>query len=116
MLSNRIILIFLGVIFLIIIILSSQKLSAGLKSRFSGLLPIVKPVPTVSIEQDLETTPTLTPTPTLSHFEATNTNQPTQKGGTPSQIPNTGASALSLGIITLMSGAGIILKRISKAN
>lgn len=104
--SNRVILIFLGVIFLIIIVLSSQKLSVGIRNKAAGLFPSIKTVPTSTPEgASLSTTPSLTPTPTTAHF-ARNKN-------TPSQTPNTGAGSLSLIILGVAGASGFVVKRLS---
>ncbi|OGG14519.1 hypothetical protein A2773_05570 [Candidatus Gottesmanbacteria bacterium RIFCSPHIGHO2_01_FULL_39_10] len=114
MLSNRIILIFLGIIFLIIIILSSQRLSGGLKSRLSGLFPGVKPIPTVSpTPTPFRSTPTPTRTQTAAGFaqQQTKGGQYVQNGV--SEIPSTGADVLSLGLLASLGSGGIILKKLT---
>ncbi len=110
MMSNRIILLFLGIIFLIIIVLSSQKLSAGIRTKVSGIFPGIKPIPTVSMEAEVSTSPKLTPTPTLSRFTA---SKMAANGKSPTQTPDTGAESLSFVIISLTGSAGIILKRLT---
>lgn len=110
MLSNRIILIFLGVIFLIIIILSSSKLSQGIKNKFSGVFPNVKPVPTVALEANITSLPTISPTPTTAHFT---TGQIAQKEKAPSQSPGTGPELASLLALSFIGGSGLIAKRLS---
>ncbi|OGG26411.1 hypothetical protein A2960_06045 [Candidatus Gottesmanbacteria bacterium RIFCSPLOWO2_01_FULL_39_12b] len=84
MLSSRLILIFLGIIFLIIVILSSSRIAGSLRQRFGSFIP--------TIRQSAETTPTPTP------FEETGTPTPTfyfKITGTPAnQIPATGPADL----------------------
>lgn len=109
MLSNRLILIFLGVIFLIIIVLSSKKLSSGVQGKLAGFFPSVKTVPTVGPETDITITPTLTATPTIAHFTAAKKSM----AKSPSQTPDTGAGTLSLAIIALLGGTGLTIKRLS---
>lgn len=110
MLSNRLILIFLGVIFVIIIVLSSQKLSAGIKSRFGGLLPATRPVPTLAVPLPQAAAQKLNPTPTLARFG--NTNNKTVSSSV-AQIPSTGPADLSLGVIASFAGFGLILRKLS---
>ena len=113
MLSNKIILIFLGIIFLIIIILSSQRLSGGLKNRLSGLFPGVKSIPTVSPIPSTTPSPTRHPTAISNAQEQIKNNQNGQNGV--SQIPSTGADPLSLALIATFASGGLILKRLSSS-
>lgn len=115
MLSNRIILLFLGIIFLIIIVLSSGKLSQGIKSKISGIFPGVKPVPTVNLG---DITPTLTPSPTVAHFNTAQAVKGTRtiNSKNPTQTPDTGAGTLSLFILSALASTGLIIKRLSKVN
>ncbi len=120
MISNRIILFFLGVIILIVIVLSSQKLSAALRNRLSGVFPKVQ---TVKVGSDDTLTPTpsikgvLSPTPVLY----TNTKTTTQKPVTTTKrvvanTPNTGPESVPLLLLAGMGMGGALLTRLTKKN
>lgn len=104
MASNRLILIFLGFIFLIIVILSSSRIAGGLRERFGKFLP--------TTNTTTETTPTLTmeaetPTPTLIPGTTS----------TPSgEIPATGPAELAYLILGGSLIAGLALKRMSNTS
>lgn len=106
MTSSRLILIFLGFIFLIIIILSSNRIAASLRERFGKFLP------TTNTTVDITPTPTMeseagTPTPTLIP----------ETTSTPSgEIPATGPSDLAYFILGGSLIAGLALKRISNSS
>lgn len=106
--SNRLILIFLGIIFLIIVILTSSRIAGTLRQKFSAFLP------SMSVT-------TLTPTPTVTQKTFTPTPTPArQTGGTATanstpngEIPATGTSDW---IWLLLGGSllvGISLNRLS---
>ncbi len=117
--SNKLALIFLGFIFLIILVLSSKRLAAFVRSRFGRYLPQTTPF------SALNTTPTptqqlqkITPSPTKSVQSS-----PQVKGGetaktvnnvkTPGEIPATGPTEV---VYILLSGSflgGVALKKIS---
>lgn len=105
MTSSRLILIFLGFIFLIIVILSSGRIAGGLRDRFGKFLPISK---TATTE--------VTPTPTIE----AETPTPTIVAGTTStpsgQIPATGPAELAYFILGGSLIAGLALKRISNSS
>lgn len=111
MTSSRLILIFLGFIFLIIVILSSSRISAALRTRFGKMVPSLNP----TVEDA-----SLTPTPTLEM--ATSTPTPTivygggvSKGGTASakNIPATGPADLVWLVLGGSFFAGVTLKKIT---
>lgn len=114
MTSSRLILIFLGFIFLIIVILSSSRISTALRSRFGKLLPPL--TPTVE-EASLTPTPTvletLTPTPTVVYGRGTNGT--VNKGGTasPKTIPAAGPADTVWLLLAGSFFAGVTLKKIA---
>lgn len=98
--SSRLILIFLGIIFILIIILSSSRIGGGLKNRLGSLFS--RPVTTqVQDTQQLEPIPTIseeskeTPTPTTSFSN----NTP------PAETPATGAAEM----FWITTGSGIMI-------
>lgn len=108
MTSSRLILIFLAFIFLIIVILSSSRISAALRSRFAGIVPSLKPTteditPTPSIEIE-----TPTPTPTVIYGRGVSTNNPNTKS-----IPATGPAELAWLVLGGSFFTGVALKKIS---
>lgn len=105
MTSSRLVLIFLGIIFLIIIILSSGRIAGALRSRFASYIPNIRPaeseiIPTPSLETD---SPTPSVTPILS-----------QKSSPNSEIPATGPNSIIWLILGSSLIAGIILKKAVK--
>lgn len=94
--STRFILIFLGFIFVIIVILSSQKIAGSLRERFGGIIPFPK-----------ATTEEITPTPSPIIEEITPTPTTITVGSsTPSdEIPATGPSE----VVYLLLGGSFLL-------
>lgn len=86
MTSSRLILIFLGFIFIIIVILTSSRIAGSLRSRFGGFFPSIN---TTTMEE-ISPTPTLaeetpTPTPIISSKQVKVTSTPS--GTTPATGP-----------------------------
>lgn len=114
--SSRLILIFLGFIFLIIILLSSNKIATALRSRFG------KFVPTLNVSGKISPTPT----PTMALKTPTPTKLPTitagqtgrfgggEKGSPPGEIPATGPSEVVWLILTGSALVGVTLKKLSR--
>jgi hypothetical protein len=101
--STRFILIFLGFIFIIIVILSSQKIAGGLRERFGGIIPFPK-----------ATNEEVTPTPSASGFEEETTPTPTLILGssTPSgEIPATGPAEVAYFILGGSLFLGALLRK-----
>src|SRR3989338_6898370 len=115
MTSSRLILIFLGIIFLMIIILSSNRVIKGLRDRIGSILPVGK----TAVQK---TTPT--PLPTKVMISITPTSTPSPKTGAVSgeqitkggvkQIPSTGATELAWLVIGGGSLIGLTLRKISR--
>ncbi len=112
MTSSRLILIFLGFIFLIIVILSSSRISAALRSRFGKFLPPL--TPTVE-ETSLTPTPTVLETPTPTIVYGRGTNGTSNKSGTASAktIPAAGPADTVWLLLAGSFSAGVILKKIA---
>lgn len=106
MTSNRLILIFLAFIFVIIVILSSSRISNALRTRFGGLVPPLKPTTEDITPTPIAETITSTPTPTTVY------GQPTTKGGAKS-IPATGPEELLWLVLGGSFLAGVTLKQIA---
>ncbi len=119
--SSRILLVFLGFIFIVIVILSSGRIAAALRSRLGQFFPFIK---STSLTTPPNITPTITPsvinkispTPTPSAFyggqNTTNSGQNTTKGGiTTSEIPATGPNELTW---VILGGSGVIGYSIKK--
>lgn len=118
--SSRLVLIFLGIILVVIVILTSNRIAAFLKSRFGNLVPPLK-------FSAVETTPTPSPTPTIrltltpTEIPTTTTKggvkiyptMPTGKSTPTGQIPSTGPEELAYVLIGGSAGLGFILKKIS---
>ncbi|MBI3954912.1 hypothetical protein HY338_00580 [Candidatus Gottesmanbacteria bacterium] len=110
--SSRIILIFLGFIFIIIVILSSTKIAGALRARFG------KFIPGGTVTSDISLTPTnimptitITPKPT-NKVSVPSTNkggQPVSKSSPTSETPATGPAETAWLIISgsLLTGIGI---------
>ena len=99
--SSRLILIFLGIIFVLIIILSSSRIGSGLKNRLNSLFS--RPVTT----QIQDTQVQLEPTPTISE-ELTESPTPTVSVRTstpPTESPATGAAD----IFWIATGSGLMI-------
>lgn len=108
MTSSRFILIFLGFIFLIIIILSSSRISGALQKRFGNVFPPLKflsltPTPTP------KPTSIPTPTPVPNVYNSNGTSIPS------TEIPATGPEAVSLLFLSGSFLTGIYLKRLIKS-
>jgi len=107
MTSTRIILVFLGFIFLVIIILSSNKIGAALRAKLGKFLPSVKP-PYEQISPTPTLIPTFTPTPTIQKPNTISNG----KNTTPSnEIPATGPES---GVYIVLGGSlilGLTLKK-----
>lgn len=111
MTSSKLILIFLGFIFLIIVILSSSRISAALRARFGKIIPSIKtstedqtPTPTPTIE--ITDTPTLTPTSVYGRG-ATNKNNSSKN------IPDTGPADLVWLVLGGSFLTGVYIKKIT---
>lgn len=109
--SSRIILLFLGFIFIIIVILSSAKIAGGLRQRFGKFIPGGTVTSDISITPSIMPTVTLTPQPT-NKVSAPSTNkggQPVSKSSPASETPATGPAETAWLIISgsLLTGIGI---------
>lgn len=106
MTSSRLILIFLGFIFLIIVILSSNRIAGFLRERFGKFLPANN------------TTVETTPTPTS--FMEGETPTPTLIPGTTStpsgEIPSTGPTELAYLILGGSLVVGLAFKKVSDSS
>jgi len=106
MTSSRFILIFLGFIFLIIIILSSSRISGALQKRFGNIFPPLKlystptPTPTIPIVEQ----PTPTPTRVYNYGAFSSPS---------SEIPATGPELISIILISGSFLTGISLKKLT---
>ena len=112
MTSSRLILIFLAFIFLIIILLSSNRIATTLRSKFGKMIPSLSPItenitPTPTFIEETPT-PTLTPTPTVVYG---NTNK--RSNNSTKSIPATGPEDLAWFILGGSFFSGIVLKRIT---
>lgn len=110
MTSSRIILIFLGFIFLIIVILSSSQISGVLRQRFGSFIPTLKP----SIEEIVPTPTTpfieeklLAPTPSIIYSGGG------KKGDLAGEIPATGPEDFFWVILGGSFLIGVALKKIT---
>lgn len=112
MTSSRLILIFLAFIFLIIVLLSSNRISTALRTKFGKIIPSLSP-----ITESITPTPTLfeeTPTPTYIPTLTTvygNTNK--RSNNSTKNIPATGPADLAWLILGGSFLSGFILKKIS---
>lgn len=131
MTSSRFILIFLGFIFVIIVLLTSSRIAGALRSRFGKLIPSIFPItasssPTPKISQ---ITPNVLPSPTsyASRFPTGTpkggSNAPTAQRDAPdgasqsSQTGETPATGPETLLYALLGGSfltGSLLKRYSK--
>lgn len=121
MLSNRLILIFLGIIFFLIVILTSNRISATLQERFGGFIPGLRPptqeeiTPTPTLSEEAEMFPTQTPTTTPETTAIPMENRGEEKGGPPiDKIPATGPFQLALLLLGGLLGVGVTLRKITK--
>lgn len=111
--SNRFILLFLGIVFVIIVILSSAKIGGFLRTRFGRFLPVslqntskVTPTPTVI------TTPTPILTLTPSPVPVSKTNGKI-KAAQSDEIPATGPNELVWLVLGSSFFIGISFKKIA---
>ena len=107
MTSSRLILIFLGIIFLIIIILSSGKIAGALRERFASFIPNLKPA------EELTPTPTVemeTPTPTIT------LSYPRPSSSQSGEIPATGPNNIVWLVLGTSLVTGIGLKKLSSGS
>jgi len=113
MTSSRLILLFLGIIFLLILILSSNKIGGFLHQKFGRFLPSFKP----PFEEVITPSPTFSPSPSPSPTQAKKKEllpSPTiEEGARPPEIPATGAKEdltfLLIGSLLL----GVLIRKIS---
>ncbi|MCJ7740794.1 hypothetical protein MUP32_05800 [Candidatus Microgenomates bacterium] len=125
--SSRIILVFLGFIFIVIVILSSGRIAVALRSRLGQFFPFMKSTslttppkitPTLTPSAVYKISPTSMPSPTLSAFyggqNTTKGGQNTTKGGvTTAEIPATGPNDLLWVILGGSTAIGYSLKKLS---
>lgn len=109
MTSNRLILIFLGVILFIIVGLSSRQIGGVLRQRFARFLPPLRPTttevtptPTFIIREEV---PTLTPAPAVVYGG--------EKGAPPGEIPATGPEDLLWLVLGGSFLIGVSLRKIT---
>ena len=112
MTSSRLILIFLAFIFLIIILLSSNRIATTLRSKFGKMIPSLSPItdnitPTPTIIEETPT-PVLSPTPTIVYGNGIKRSTNAAKN-----IPATGPEDLAWLILGGSFFSGIVLKRIT---
>ncbi|MBI2617674.1 hypothetical protein HYW55_06075 [Candidatus Gottesmanbacteria bacterium] len=127
MTSSRFILIFLGFIFIIIILLTSNRIAGALRSRFGRFIPSIFPItasgtptPTNLAEVIPTQTPPSTPTPYTSRFPIG--TQSTTKGGVPqtakssttNETPATGPESIAFVLLGGSFLTGSLLKRFSQ--
>jgi hypothetical protein len=115
--SSRLILLFLGFIFLIIVILSSARISTVLRERFAGYLPVIQsgnsnPTPTPTI---LEEIPSPTPT-VITGTVSGKTSFEKAKSSASNQIPATGPGEITWLIVSGSFLSGMVLKKLGSAN
>lgn len=110
MTSSKLILIFLGFIFLIIVILSSSRISAALRSRFGKMIPTIgtktqdlTPTPTPTFE----VTDTPTPSPTSVYGKGT-----TNRNNSGKNIPATGPADLAWLVLGGSFLSGVLIKKV----
>ena len=115
MTSSRLILVFLGIIFLMIIILSSNRVIKGLRDRIGSFLPVGKPAvqKTIPTPSPTKVMISITPSSTQSPKAGTVQGEQTTKGGV-KQIPSTGATEIAWLAIGGSSLVGYTLRRISR--
>lgn len=111
MTSSKLILIFLGFIFLIIVILSSNRIAGSLRTRFGKFLPSIKrsaetisPTPTPTFEVKAKA-----PTPTVVYGEKIGDSTTIPNG----EIPATGPADLFYIVIGGSLLAGLSLKKLT---
>ncbi|OGG00382.1 hypothetical protein A2Y99_00825 [Candidatus Gottesmanbacteria bacterium RBG_13_37_7] len=113
MTSNRLALIFLGFIFLIIVILTSSKIAGFLRTRFARFLPSnlkltkqITPTPTPTVKLILQ--PTIIPTVSLQSASSVGTRNKSSSNG---EIPATGPAEISYLVLGGSMLGGFILKK-----
>lgn len=108
--SSRLVLIFLGIILIVIVILSSSRIAGALKSRFGKLIPGLQFAGT-------SLTPTPTPfqvSPTPTKTVTSNYSGPTGKSTPNGSIPATGPAEVVWVLIGGSGAAGFLLRKFSK--
>jgi hypothetical protein len=109
--SSRLILIFLGFIFLIIVILTSGQIAGALRSRFGNFIPggtkVAGISPTPSPAKS-PVKPTITPTSGAGNGAVYRNNKIDTN-----QTPATGPADLALALMGAGSGLGYLLRKIS---
>lgn len=110
--STKIILALLGLIIIVILLLTSQRFTGGLRNRFSGLFPGIQQV-------EKTTTPTPKPTsvahmPTPTKIQLGTGRQTQTKGGPIAQTPDTGATEISFVMISSFGIVGYTLRRLTR--
>ncbi len=103
MTSSRLILIFLGFVFVIIVILTSNKITASLRQRFGNILPATKVITEEITPTPIEEVVTLTPTPT---YFTKNSSSPND------EIPATGPNDFMWFILGISLITGLTLRNI----
>jgi hypothetical protein len=114
MTSSRFVLVFLGFVFIVIVVLSSGRIAGALRSRFGGFFPTPN-ILSDSSSQTLQSTPTPThaPQPTMS---PTNAPKPTvtvtNRQSVPiRETPATGLETIFFITTSLGLGTGLYLRR-----
>lgn len=114
MTSSRLILIFLGFIFFIIVVLSSNRIASFLRSKFGSLIPPLKPtteeITPTPILGGVTPTPTPTPTSTVGNSRR---NSSGAKGGQVDTIPATGPAEVAWLLVGGSFLIGVSFKKFS---
>ncbi len=110
--SSRIILLFLGFIFIIIVILSSAKIAGGLRARFGKFIPGGTVTSDISITPSAAPTATLTPKPTVTAPSTNKGGQPISKSSPASETPATGPRETAWLIISGSLLTGIVIRKL----
>ncbi len=110
--SSRIILLFLGFIFIIIVILSSAKIASGLRARFGKFIPGGTVTSDISITPSVVPTVTLTPKPTVAAPSTNKGGQPVSKSSPTSETPATGPAETAWLIISGSLLTGIVIRKL----
>ena len=103
MTSSRLILILLGIIFLVIVMLSSGKIAGTLRERFASFIPNIRPAEEITPSPTHFQEETPTPTPTVIYGSSTET----------SEIPATGPNEIVWLVLGSSMVAGLSLKKFS---
>lgn len=110
MTSSRLILIFLGFIFVIIVILTSSKIAGALRSRFGGFFP---PINTTTTEE-ISPAPTLVLSPDVRRDEGLVEEEQIKVTSTPSgNIPATGPAEIMWLLLGVSLLSGLSLRKFS---